>query len=381
MQLSNSKRLVVIAGEESGDKHAAVFIQQLRQRIPNLEVSGIGGKHMQDAGAQLVSDLASYGVTGTTEIIRHFRILRRAYRNIQIHLASHKPDLLVLVDFPGFNIRLAKFAKQKLGLRIIYYISPQIWAWKASRIHTLRQNVDHMAVILPFEKNIYANAGVRVSFVGHPLTDTVKDCLDIKRARKELNIPQEKRILALLPGSRKHEIELHLPTFIECAQNLLKQIPHLHLVVPIARTLNPDLVTHYFKNLSLPVTFIIDQAIKTVSCSDYVIVASGTASLECALLKKPMCIVYKTSLITYLAASQLIKVKYIGLCNLLQNAMIVPELLQYDFNSAELTRTMLDLMTDQPAAERMTKRLEQLQHSLSQQQSDCTISELIENEL
>ena len=149
------KRIVVIAGEESGDLHAASFIRQLKISNPDIQLSGIGGRHMQEAGVHLVSDLARFGVTGLSEVIRHLRVIRRAFKDIKAHLIANKPDLLILVDYPGFNLRLAKFAKKTLGIKILYYISPQIWAWKAGRIHTIRDCVDIMAVILPFEKKLY----------------------------------------------------------------------------------------------------------------------------------------------------------------------------------------------------------------------------------
>jgi len=167
------KRLVIIAGEESGDAHAAHFVRELKTRHDNLDISGIGGQHMQDAGVHLISDLARFGVTGLSEVIQHFFVIKRAFQAIQAHLTATKPDLLILVDYPGFNLRLAKFAKHVLGLRIIYYISPQVWAWKANRIETIRDCIDKMAVILPFEQSLYTREHIPVSFVGHPLTQKI----------------------------------------------------------------------------------------------------------------------------------------------------------------------------------------------------------------
>ncbi len=361
--------------------HAASFVRQLKARHPNLEISGIGGRHMQDAGVHLISDLARFGVTGLSEVVRHFLVIRRAFNDIKAHLTANKPDLLVLVDYPGFNLRLAKFAKEVLGIRILYYISPQIWAWKAGRINTIRDCIDHMAVILPFEKQIYERAGVSVSFVGHPLVDTVKDCDDIAATRKHLGLPQNKRLVAMLPGSRIHEIERLMPVLRDTANQLNRQFDDLHFVIPVAGTINPDVIKLYFSNTTLPYTLINSKAVETVACSDCVVVASGTASLECALLAKPMCIIYKASYITALAASRLIKVKYLGLCNLLQNEMIAPELLQLDCNAHELTRVMIDLLNNDDVKQRMISKLQQLKRSLSNQSADCTITALIEDKL
>lgn len=377
-----SKRVVIIAGEESGDLHAASFVRELKKRHSTLDISGIGGKHMQDAGVHLINDLARYGVTGLSEVIRHLCVIRRAFKEIKAHLVANKPDLLILVDYPGFNLRLAKFAKKVLGIRIIYYISPQIWAWKANRINTIRDCIDHMAVILPFEKQLYERAGVPVSFVGHPLVSAVKACDDIHATRKQLGLPQDKRLIAMLPGSRTHEIERLMPVLSDTANKLYNQFNDIHFVIPVAGTIDPNIIKSYVAhNTTLPITFITGHAVETVACSDCVVVASGTASLECALLLKPMCIIYKASRLTYLAAFRLIKIKYLGLCNLLKNEMIAPELLQYDCNAHELTRLMIDLLNNEDVKQRMITRLQQLKLSLSEQSADCSITSLIEREL
>jgi len=379
--MQTPKRIVVIAGEESGDMHAAAFIRELKQRHTNLEISGIGGQHMEDAGVTLVSDLARYGTTGLSEVIRNLPIIRRAFHRMKAHLQAQKPDLLVMVDFPGFNLRLLKFAKQTLGIRILYYISPQIWAWKPNRIQLIRAYVDKMAVILPFEKALYERAGVPVAFVGHPLMDKILANQDTAALKAMLGLPHDKRLLAILPGSRVNEIERLMPVLRDSAIKLTQAYPDVHVVIPVARTINPELIQSHLKNSTLPYTLIKEQAVETVYCSDYVVVASGTASLECALLTKPMCIVYKVSWLTYFAACKLIRIKFIGLCNLLQQQMIVPELLQYDCNVVELYKTVTDLMTNTDTSSRMVSRLQQLKQSLSAQSADFTISQLIEHEM
>ena len=205
------KKLVIIAGEESGDQHAAAVVRELQAVNSQIHFSGIGGAHMEDAGVELISDLARFGVTGLSEVLRHAGVIRQAFQRIKAHLRNNPPDLLILVDYPGFNLRLAKFAKKKLGLRVLYYISPQIWAWKAKRIHLIHKYVDHMAVIFPFEKEIYIKAGIPVSFVGHPLLSKLDNIHNTTMLRDKFSLPKKKRILAILPGSRTHEIERHMP--------------------------------------------------------------------------------------------------------------------------------------------------------------------------
>jgi lipid-A-disaccharide synthase len=368
------KHIVIIAGEASGDHYASQLIQQLKLQNPELKISGIGGTQMQQAGAELISDLAQYGVTGIWEVLRHIRRIKQAFQAIKQHLSSTKPDLLLLIDYPGFNLRLAKFAKQQLNLRIVYYISPQIWAWKANRIHTIRQNIDHMAVILPFEKKLYEKAGVPVSFVGHPL---IAQCVPNIR----YTLPNNKRLLAVLPGSRRHEIEQHMPIFRDTALALLKQYPNLHLVIPVAHTLKAHAIEKYLEGTPLSYTLVSGDLAQSIPACEAAMVASGTASLECALFEIPMCIVYKGAWLSYLIACQVIRIRYFALCNLLENAMIAPEFLQYDCTVPELVKTVDRLFSDKPYREHMQQALRKMKSSLSQQAADETLLEIIQHNL
>ncbi|MCH9755636.1 MAG: lipid-A-disaccharide synthase [Gammaproteobacteria bacterium] len=374
------KNLVIIAGEASGDIHAAALVRKLKACNENLDISGIGGQHMQNAGVTLISDLARFGVTGILEVLRHIKTIKRAYRAIQAHLKATKPDLLILVDYPGFNLRLAEYAKKKLGLTILYYVSPQLWAWKPGRIKRIQASVDHMAVIFPFEKKIYETANVPVSFVGHPLTKTLQTNQANAPTRKTLGLPENKRILAILPGSRINEIERHMPVLYQTAIQLQKHHPDLAFVIPIAGTLTLKQIKPFWISNKVPCTFIEGKKATDVArISDAIVVASGTASLECALLEKPMCIIYKLGFISYLAASALVKIQYAGLCNLLTNRMTVPELLQYDFNPGELTKVLSQLLdtTPNPLQKAIKTGLSSLKQSLSAEQADCSLSDLV----
>ncbi|PJD99154.1 MAG: lipid-A-disaccharide synthase [Legionella sp.] len=374
-------KVVIIAGEESGDLHAAKLIGELRKTHPSIQISGIGGQHMQDAGAEIISDLARFGVTGLTEVFRYLGVIKKAMKDIKHHLAKERPDLLILVDYPGFNLRLAKYAKKKLNIRILYYISPQIWAWKAKRIHLIKECVDQMAVILPFEKALYQKADVPVHFVGHPLIEKLAGKFDPIQCRKNLHLPTDKYLIALLPGSRTNEIERHMPILRDTALALQSTYPDMHFAIPIARTINRIKIQSYFKNTPISISFIEDQALACMSAADFVVVASGTASLECALLEKPMCIIYKSSLLTYIAAMKLIKVRFLGLCNLLANKMIVPEFLQYDCNATELVHYIQMVYNDADQSHKMIKELADLKNNLSSNRSDCSLIDLVEKEL
>ncbi|MCX7116286.1 MAG: lipid-A-disaccharide synthase [Gammaproteobacteria bacterium] len=375
--MTSVKRLVIVAGEASGDQHAAKMLNELRLRYPdNYEVAAIGGNYLAQAGAFLIHDLAQYGVTGITEVLRHAFQIRQAFKKIKAYLTEHPPDLLILVDYPGFNLRLAKFAKSVLNLKILYYISPQVWAWKANRVQFIHQYIDHMAVILPFEKQIYTQAGVPCSFVGHPLlehlpTDTME------QARAALGLPQHLPLIAFLPGSRQHEVKQLLPILIQAAHRLKKQFPSIHFVLPVANTIKRSLIDSMLQGHALPITLLTEQAPLVMSACDAVVVASGTASLECALLEKPMCIIYRTSAITYYVAMRVMKVKYLGLCNVIANKMIVPELMQADCTAAHISDIISSYLTDPSVRENTIQRLHAMKLSLSQTHADCDICDIV----
>ncbi|VEB36241.1 lipid-A-disaccharide synthase [Legionella sainthelensi] len=262
--MQESKRIVIIAGEESGDVHASVLIRQLKDAYPNIKISGIGGQHMQEAGAELISDLARFGVTGLTAVIRHLKVIREAFVAVKKHLNRQKPDLLILVDYPGFNLRLAKYAKQKLGIKILYYISPQIWAWKAKRIHLIKQCIDQMAVILPFEKVIYEKSGGSSKF-----------CWPSFSRKKYLSPPAILKYnvthLSFLPTVellRFFQEAVIMKLSIICQFYVIqhcffkKRHPNLYFVIPIANTINPEKIKHYFSENPLTDKFYRGTSIK-----------------------------------------------------------------------------------------------------------------------
>lgn len=379
--MPQSKHIVFIAGEESGDKYASEIIQSLRQVDNTIEFSGIGGQHMSSIGVKLVSDLARHGVTGFTEVIRHFITIKNAFKAIKRHLIITKPDLLVLIDYPGFNLRLAKYAKQVLGLKIIYYISPQIWAWKQGRIHSIKKNIDHMAVILPFEKALYQQAGIKASFVGHPLVKRIEQFKKKALSKAELGISKNKKILAVLPGSRVNEVNKHLSILVQSVKKIACTNKNLQLVIPVAKSLDTQMIDSRLKNCGIDYHLVDGHALDVINHASAVVVASGTASLECALLAKPMCIVYKASSLTYMIALQVIKVKYLGLANLLLGKMVVPELLQYDFNAVSVTEVLNLLLNDSEYSRRMILQLSELQSCLTSQHTDNHIVGLILREM
>ncbi len=372
------KKIVVIAGEESGDYHASHFVRALVKQHPDWQFSGIGGCHLQDAGMQLLFNLSSYGVTGVTEVFRFFFILRQAFYLVINHIKNENPDLIILVDYPGFNLRLAKKIRKFSTVPILYYIGPQVWAWKANRIKTIKKFIDHIAVILPFEKNLYQRADIPVTYVGHPIIKQLENKKKLLLNRNALALPENKILVSMLPGSRRNEIKRLLPVFIKIITILQKQDDSLHFVIPIAKSLNYN----YMKSLiptDLKLSLIYGHAIDAMMLSEAVVVASGTASLECALLGKPSCLVYKTSPLTYSAATQLINIPYIGLANILGGKMIMPEFIQDDCNPKSLCKMIHQLVYDDCFRHRQQKNFDLLYKELSTTSADCSIDSVIEN--
>jgi lipid-A-disaccharide synthase len=368
--------IVVVAGEASGDHHAAELITQLKLYHDTINFSGIGGIKMQQAGANILYDLAQFGVTGLTDVIKQSKHIFRAMQIIKRHLNSQKPDLLILIDYPGFNLRLAKFAKS-LNIKVIYYISPQIWAWKAGRIKHIKKYVDHMAVIFPFEKKLYETYQVPVSFVGHPLVSELPEYVDKNILRQQLQLPLDKTIIALLPGSRIHEIDRHMPIFIAVAKKLYANHKNLHFVIPRAHTVPKIYLDKYLQDCPTFVTHQTGYANELVSCADYGMVASGTASLEAALRLLPMCIVYKTSWLSFYLGMKFIKIKYLGLCNILSDKMLIPEFIQDDCNPDEIFIYMNQLLTQSTFKKNIVINLNLLKNELSSQNADDSLTNII----
>lgn len=372
-----SNHIVLVAGEASGDYHGADLVNSLKTKAPSLTFSGVGGEHMEKAGVTILNQLAKHGVTGATEVVKKISLIRHAFYQLVTHLEHEKPALVILIDFPGFNLRLAKKAKA-LGLKVLYYISPQVWAWKKNRVHHIKKYVDMMAVILPFEKEIYQKVGVPVRFVGHPLTNICKPSMPIELIKEKYSLPNNKKLVGLLPGSRSHEIKKLLPVMLEAAQKLQNAFnDDIAFILPVASTLDKEELAIYLKNTKATVFCIKANTIDLISCCHCVIVASGTASFECALLKKPMVIVYKASLLSYVIAMQVINVKYLGLVNLLSNQMLMPELLQADLNAEAIFEITNNYLHDETFYHHKVIQLEQFISQFAKENIDCELEQLV----
>jgi len=326
----------IIAGEASGDLHGSNLIKQLKKQDPSTDVRCWGGDLMQQAGGHLVKHYKDLAFMGFTEVLMNLRTIFRNMDFCKADILEYAPDALILIDYPGFNMRIAKWARQQ-GLRIIYYISPQVWAWKENRVKQIRANVDKMLVILPFEKEFYRKWNYEVEYVGHPLVEVI----DAARSAVPTSTAPPKPIIALLPGSRKQEILKKLPIMLECS----RFFPDYQFVVAQAPGQDPE----FYKNLVTPypnVSSVRNETYSLLLTAQAACVTSGTATLETALFGVPEVVCYKGSSISYQIARRLIKVKYISLVNLIMDKLVVKELIQDELTPENLRRELGDILNN-----------------------------------
>ncbi len=334
---------MVVAGEASGDARGAELVRNLRQRDPSVEFFGMGGADLRQAGMRVVYDVARVASVGFSELFGNLRHIWLAYRALRRQLLETRPSLLILIDFPEFNMRLARIARRH-GISVLYYISPQIWAWRRYRIRQIAASVDAMAVVFPFEADLYRAVGVgAVSFVGHPLVDVVKPDRDRRTSLRAAGLDDAKLTVAIMPGSRRKEVASLLGTMLEAARGLKREREVQFLLIR-ASTIERSELERALAGSPVEVRVVEGDTYNMLAAADFVWVASGTATLEAGLLRKPMVIVYRLSPLSYWLGRLLVRVEHIGMVNIIAGERIVPELIQKDVTAERIlaeTRRML----------------------------------------
>jgi lipid-A-disaccharide synthase len=357
-------RILIIAGEASGDVHGANLARALQELKPGTTILGVGGARMAVAGVTLVQGVRHVDVMGLAgprvlgAVIQRVRAVRRV-------LETEALDAVVLIDNPGLNLHFARVAK-RAGHRVVYYIAPQLWAWRPGRMNWMQRRVDHVIVILPFERDLYRRAGVPCTFVGHPLLDEVKLSYDRAELRKTFMLDSALPVVGLLPGSRGGEVRALLPVMLETATRLEHLYPGIQFVVAQAPTISDELLEELVAGTRVKVRMVKDQASEVMAAADVVVVASGTATLQTAIVGTPMIIVYRASRLTYWLARSLIKVKWIGLVNLVAGRSIVPEVIQHDVTPERLTEEAAHLLRDRHASRQMREALGAVRDALGE---------------
>lgn len=351
---------MVIAGEASGDLHGAQLVKAMTALDPDLDFFGIGGDALRQAGVDVNVDNAQIAVVGFSEIFPKINLLLKALRQAKRDLKTIRPSLLILIDFPDFNLLVATAAK-KLGIPVMYYISPQIWAWRTYRVRKIKKVIDHMVVIFPFEVDFYKKWNVPVTFAGHPLLDSVSAGQTSDQLKQ---VDEDGPLVGLLPGSRKEEVSRLLPIMIEVAEILSEQIENIRFAVPVASSVSKAVVEAMVGGSKARVSILCNRLKDVLDEATLVVTASGTVTLEAAIAETPMIIVYKMSPLSYWLARLLVRVKHIGLANLVAEKPIVPELVQQAASADEIAKQALRMIRDQKGLERMRFELRRVTERL-----------------
>ena len=377
-----SKKVMIVTGEASGDLHGAHLMEAVHRINAGIQFSGMGGEALKKAGMNLLYPNQSLSVVGITEVLLKLKAIRKTLHGLKQFLEREQPDLLILIDFPDFNLRLAKFAHRR-GIPVLYYISPQVWAWRPGRVKLIARWVKKMVVFFPFEVPIYKAAGVDVECVGHPLLDVVKPSRSKEETAKQLGLDPAKPIVGLLPGSRSQELERLLPVLLDTARLLHQENPDLQFVIPLAPGLTKESVARWMNNAWVRVTLAEGQTYDVMNLSDLLIMASGTATLEAALLGKPMVIIYKVSPLSYWVGRALVRVKHIGLVNLVAGKGIAPELIQKDASPEKIAQEALRILNDPNVLQGMTEAMIQVRQNLGEpgavERAACIVTSMLEN--
>lgn len=345
---------MVIAGEASGEARAARLVEELRKHHPQLSFFGIGGERMRVAGVDTLVDCREMAVLGLIEVLRHYRRIKGVLERMRRLLRQERPDLLILVDYSGFNLRLAPTAKE-LGIPVLYYISPQVWAWRQKRIYKIREVVDQMVVVFPFEVPLYEKAGVPVRYVGHPLVDEVHSDLDRDGALSEFGLDPACPCIGLFPGSRRNELQRLLPTLLDAAESIHAERPEVQFLLPQASTLDSAEISTLLAGRTLPITVVKNRFYDVTRACDAIATASGTATLEIALMGVPLVVIYRISGLSYRIMRRLIKLKHIAMCNIVGGEEVAKELLQDEVTAERISSELMRLLDPQVHAETVAR--------------------------
>lgn len=372
----NRPHIVVCAGELSGDNLAAGMMRAASAKRPALRFTGMGGEQMRAAGAETLIDVSELAVVGLWEVVTQYARLKRLLRRMQHYLEETRPDLLVLVDYVEFNLRLGAYARG-LGIPVLFYVSPQIWAWRQSRIHRIKRSVDAMAVLFPFERAIYEEHGVTVRYVGNPLVDQVAP--PDHDLRTELGLDPAQRLVGLLPGSRSGEIRRHWPLLLTTARCLSRYRTDLHFVVPVASGITETMLDALGSRDGLPITLLSGRSRShhVMASSDLLLISSGTATLEAGLLQAPMIVLYRMNPLSHALFSRLVRVPHIALVNIVAGRQVVPERIQRAANPQALCREALGWLDDPRQLAGIRESLAQVRERLGPGGADERVAAMV----
>lgn len=354
-------RVMMIAGEASGDMHGAGVVRELKRRIPGIHLFGVGGKMMESEGMEINHHVDALSVMGFVEVIRHLPDIRRVEHSLARLLADRRPDVVVLIDYPGFNLRFARHVKAA-GVPVLYYISPQVWAWNPGRVKKIKSLVDQVNVVFRFEVDIYRDAGVPVQFVGHPLLERLGPTGSREEFCANHRLEPDRKLLGLFPGSRVQEVKRILPTMVSASRRIRKD-HGVQIALGASSSFTPGWIKSFLGDAE-DITIVQDATYGLMEHADVAIVTSGTATLETAWYGTPMVVVYRTSLVTFLLGKMLVKIPHIGLVNIVRGKKVVPELIQGGCTVRGLTTAVREILTNAPYEQTMRAELSKVKQQL-----------------
>lgn len=359
------RTLFFVAGEHSGDQRAAALIRQLKVLDPSLAFAGLGGSLMAEAGCRLLFDLPSVAALGFTDVLRRYFTFRKIFYDALSSIEENEPSAIILVDFPGFNIRLAKKIRRRFP--VIYYVSPQVWAWAPHRKHTIARSVSKMLTLFKFETETYKGTSLDVEWVGHPLVDQFMTRPDRRTVRKSLGLSEDKSLVGILPGSRENEICRILPVLLDAARLIKKTRPDTCFLISESPTINAEIFEDFRKRYQdLNLLSLREKNLEVLAASDFAMVCSGTATLEAMLSDIPFLVIYKTAYLTYLFARNLMHIPYIAMVNVLAHRMIVPEFIQHYAQAKPVACCVLKYLGNPEACQKMRHELQEAKKELGE---------------
>lgn len=365
-----------MAGEASGDLHAANLVKALKDINTPAVFFGLGGKKLKEQGVQLYCDIVELAVVGLFEVLKNLSKFRAVFNGLLKEIDCRRPCLAILVDYPDFNLRLAAELKKR-NIPVVYYISPQVWAWRRGRIKTIRALVDIMIVFFKFEEELYRKERVPVAFVGHPLLDTVRPKLGPPELFQRFNIPPSKFTVGLLPGSREKEVKNILPVMLQAAKLLHERLKDVKFLILRSPTVKEEIFSNITEGCTAPLFTLTDLTYEGINASDFCMVASGTATLETAIIGKPMAILYKVSLLTYWALKMFIRVPYIGMVNIIAGNGIVPEFIQFNARPEIIASHIEFVLTNASESDKIEALLQTVKERLGKTQANTKAAQVI----
>ncbi|WP_321531192.1 lipid-A-disaccharide synthase [uncultured Desulfuromonas sp.] len=375
-QCSGPRRALIVTGEASGDLHGANLIKAAQQLDPDLSFCGVGGEKMAAAGCEILIPSSELSVMGLVEVVRHLPRIWRVFQQLkQLLFSPQPPDVVILIDSPDFNLRLAKQAK-KAGIPVVYYVSPQVWAWRKGRVKGISAVVDRLAAIFPFEPDCYRGYPIDVRYVGHPLLDEAGISDDVEAIRQRYQLTGQGPTIGLFPGSRQNELTYSFPTIVATAAQLARSYPDADFIVPLAPGVDEEQLRPQLETAGVNATFVRDSIYDTAAVCDVVLCVSGTVTLQVALVETPMAILYKAAPVTYAIGKHLVSVEFIGLPNIVAGKSVVREFIQDDANPQALSDEIKRILDDEAYHQTMKQHLAEVRHRMGEPGCSGRVAEM-----